>query len=315
MPASRDLWIKPPSDCETWMAKPRRSARQPAGARMVSRGAPVRLLKLSGFAAVDIPSSSFSFAQRSRLDARRDGGDDYKIILPLAGAITLTQDERTTRLAAGDIGLVDVTRPIEIAFEDQPGRMIGLHLPRKSLRSHLGFEPQGGLCWRADARPARLLRRFVMDHADTGDDAPETADPYMQCAVYNLVGALLGSADLPRHVSHGDKLFMRVGRVIKQSFADPDVGSVQVAAEAGVSVRYLQKLFASRGTTYGQFVRACRLEHAAQLLAVGTSTTALPLVEVAFASGYRDYAHFARHFRARFETTPGAFRGGPVRAP
>jgi AraC-like DNA-binding protein len=296
------------------MAKPRRVARQLAGSRMVSPGAPLRFRKLSGFAAVEIPSASFSCARRCRMDARRDGVDDYKVIMPLAGAITLTQDERTTRLAAGDIGLVDVTRLIEIAFEDQPGRVIGLHLPRKSLISHLGFEPQGGLSWRADALPARLLQRFVMDHVDTDDDAPESTDPYMQCAVYNLVGALLGGSDLPRHLSHGDKLFMRIGRVIKHSFADPDVGPVQVAAEAGISVRYLQQLFATRGTTYGRFVRACRLEHAAQLLAIGTSATGLPLVEVAFASGYRDYAHFARHFRARFGTTPGAFRGGLVRA-
>ena len=82
------------------------------------------------------------------------------------------------------------------------------------------------------------------------------------------------------------------------------------AAEAGFSVRYLQKVFAARATTFGHFIRSLRLDHAAQLLRQQTSIKAsLPLTEVAYACGYRDYAHFARNFRARLGCAPGASRG------
>ena len=93
-------------------------------------------------------------------------------------------------------------------------------------------------------------------------------------------------------------------------FSDPDVSPAEVAAEAGISVRYLQKLFAARAITFGHFIRSLRLDHAAQLLRQQTSIKAtLPLTEVAYACGYRDYAHFARNFRARFGCAPGASRG------
>jgi AraC-like DNA-binding protein len=75
------------------------------------------------------------------------------------------------------------------------------------------------------------------------------------------------------------------------------------------AVSYLQKLFAAPATTFGHFIRSLRLDHASQLLRQQTSIKAsLPLAEVAYACGYRDYAHFARNFRARFGCAPGPSR-------
>ncbi len=105
-------------------------------------------------------------SQRSPLDARRDGMDDCKLLFQISGRSTLTQDERTTELAAGDLGFIDITRPVSLAFHQGPGRLIGLHLPRRPLKSHLGFEPQGGWCWRRDALPVRLLQRLILEAID-----------------------------------------------------------------------------------------------------------------------------------------------------
>src|SRR5258707_15263908 len=71
----------------------------------------------------------------------------------------------------------------------------------------------------------------------------------MQLAVYDLVGALFAPSD-PWPVSrHADKLFARIRGLVKDGFADPDFGPREVAAVAGISLRYLQKLFTPRGTT------------------------------------------------------------------
>jgi AraC-like DNA-binding protein len=71
----------------------------------------------------------------------------------------------------------------------------------------------------------------------------------MQLAVYDLVGALFAPSD-PWPVSrHADKLFARIRGLVKDGFADPDFGPREVAAVAGISLRYLQKLFTARGTT------------------------------------------------------------------
>jgi AraC family transcriptional regulator, positive regulator of tynA and feaB len=275
----------------------------------------VRPVRPCGLAAVDIATANIFSSRRTALDARRDGMNDFKLLFQIAGHSTLTQDERTTELAAGDLGFIDVTRPVNRVSHQGPGRLIGLHMPRQSLKAHLGFEPQGGLCWRGDALPGRLLQRLILETIDESDIVAGSAEfeSFMQGAVYNLVGALFGASDLPRHFSHGDRLFVRICIIIKRYFPDPDIGPAEVAAEAGISVRYLQRLFAARGTTCSHYIRSLRLDHAAQLLNRGASTSMnIPLVEVAHSCGYRDYSNFSRHFRARLGRAPGAFRKCPL---
>src|ERR1700720_1115152 len=137
----------------------------------------------------------------------------------------------------------------------------------------------------------------------------------MQLAVFDLLGALLAPSD-PSHASgHADRLFARIRGVVKDGFADPDFSPREVAAEAGISFRYLQKLFTARGLTCSDFIYSLRLDHAARLLHRRASLARnQPLSEIAYACGFRDYTHFARRFRHRFGYSPGARSAGHGRA-
>jgi AraC family transcriptional regulator len=78
-----------------------------------------------------------------------------------------------------------------------------------------------------------------------------------------------------------------------------------IAAALGVHPIHLTRAFRLHfRMTPGDYLRRCRLEKAAALLA-GTST---PLVEVALASGFCDQSHLTRAFRRSYRTTPGAYR-------
>jgi AraC-like DNA-binding protein len=133
-----------------------------------------------------------------------------------------------------------------------------------------------------------------------------SADSYMELAVYDLVGALFAPSD-PRPITRPPgKLFAPICGVIKDGFFDPDFGPVEVAAEAGISLRYLQKLFMERGSTCSEFIYSLRLDHAARLLRRRALLGTQPLCEIAYACGFRDYAHVARKFRHRFGYPPGA---------
>jgi len=132
----------------------------------------------------------------------------------------------------------------------------------------------------------------------------------MQLAVYDLVGALFAPTEPSSASRHADKLFARIRGIIKDGCADPDFGPHDAAAEAGISLRYLQKLFTERGTTCGEFIYSHRLDHAAHLLhRRALMGTGQPLSEIAYACGFRDYAHFARRFRKRFGYSPGDHAG------
>lgn len=79
----------------------------------------------------------------------------------------------------------------------------------------------------------------------------------------------------------------------------------EVAAAAQTSVPHLHFLFRTHlKTTPHQFVMKKRLQEARHMLA----TTGLLVKEVAFRCGFPDTVNFCRAFRARFGTTPAAYR-------
>ena len=139
-----------------------------------------------------------------------------------------------------------------------------------------------------------------------------SADRYMPLVVYDLLGALFAPpASLGSR--HNDKLFMRACHIIKNRFADPDISPREVAAEAGISLRYLQKLFTVRGSTCRHHIYSARLDHAARLIERRALTkTGQPLSDIAYACGFRDYTHFARKFRQRFGHPPGTHSESPL---
>jgi len=245
-------------------------------------------------------------------DVRCDSADHYLMLFQVAGQTAMTQIDQAAQLAVGDVALVDAARPMTYFSRFSSPQWLTLRLPRKWVRSHFGFEPQGGVARQA-TRASRLLFDLIGD-ADT-EPASSSADVYMRFAIYDLVGALFVPSD-PRSPARGsDKLFQRIRGVIKEGYSDPDFGPLEVAAEAGVSLRYVQKLLTERGTTCSEFIYASRLDHAAHLLQRrALLDTGQPLTEIAYDCGFRDYAHFARRFRRRFGYSPGDHAGGSVRA-
>jgi AraC family transcriptional regulator, positive regulator of tynA and feaB len=251
-------------------------------------------------------------SERTYQDVRSAGADYYYAVFQVAGQSVFTQNDEVSQLAVGDIALLDAARPAA-CFTDH-SQWLRLQLPRRSLVSHLGCEPQGGSYARGGTPATHLLFDLVRDAAKGDGSASCTADSYMQLAVYDLLGALLAPSD-PSHASgHADRLFARIRGVVKDGFADPDFSPREVAAEAGISLRYLQKLFTARGSTCSDFIYSLRLDHAARLLhrraSLGTNQ---PLSEIAFASGFRDYTHFARKFRHRFGYSPSRRGEGHAR--
>ena len=79
---------------------------------------------------------------------------------------------------------------------------------------------------------SRLLFGLIRDQADERDLSAPSAEPYMQFAIYDLIGALFAMSDGPSISIHSDELFKRACGIIKGHFADPDFGPSAVAAEA-----------------------------------------------------------------------------------
>src|ERR1700704_551080 len=125
----------------------------------------LRRLSVSGLTAVDICCNAHRF-ERTHRDVRLEDRDHYKAVFQVAGQSTIYQNDQAVHLAVGDVVLLDAARPLTCVCEHGSARWLSLHLPRRSLVSHLGFEPQGGSCGQG-ARATRLL--FDLDRdADAG---------------------------------------------------------------------------------------------------------------------------------------------------
>jgi transcriptional regulator GlxA family with amidase domain len=95
--------------------------------------------------------------------------------------------------------------------------------------------------------------------------------------------------------------------VLDHVMANPggDLRTAVLAANAGVSVRHLTRLFREQlGEPPGQLVRRVRLELAARMLA----STALPLPQIARACGFSSTETLRQAFVANYHITPSLFR-------
>lgn len=297
-----------PMDYEAWRAllRPLYGQDNLAGVDPNTFSGWLRRLSVSGLTAVDICCDAHRF-ERTHRDVRLDNRDHYKAVFQVAGRSTIYQNDRCMQLAVGDVALIDVARPVTCVSEDESVRRISLNLPRRSLVSHLGFEPQGGACRHSGTPAGRLLYEVVLDALKGGGSACPPVDSFMQLAVYDLLGALFAPPVPPLCSRYANKLFTRIRGLIKDRFADPDFGPAEAAAEAGISLRYLQKLFTQCGSTCTEFIYSLRLNHAARLLdRRKLLSTGEPISAIAYDCGFRDYTHFARKFRRRFGHSPGA---------
>jgi AraC family transcriptional regulator, positive regulator of tynA and feaB len=260
---------------------------------------------ITTIAGCDIPT-----IERTQRGSRRDDLGYYGVIFQLIGRAAVVQNEEHVVLRTGDLILVDSTRPMGIFCGHGIVEQFCLRLPRQQLVFHLGFEPRGGLS--PSATPAgRLLFQLALEAVKNTGPMYLPGQAQMQFAVYDLLGAIFAPPDPQLVSSHTRQLFARIRDIIKNRFTDPDLSPAGVAAEAGISLRYMQKLFTVQGTTCNHLIHALRLDHAARLIRRRALVDRdQPLSQIAQASGFRDYAYFGRKFHERFGHPPSGHPGG-----
>jgi AraC-like DNA-binding protein len=94
---------------------------------------------------------------------------------------------------------------------------------------------------------------------------------------------------------------------IAKNLGQPDLSVTTIAADQGVSPRYVQLLFVGEGTTFSEFLLWERLVRAHQMLS-GQLYAGWSITDIAFEAGFGDLSHFSRAFRRRFGASPSEVR-------
>jgi AraC family transcriptional regulator len=154
------------------------------------------------------------------------------------------------------------------------------------------FEQQGGML-------ELLAQRLLAECRNADDVAP--------LAIEGLVLEMIAAAARTLRSSGDSKktpAIRRVRELLEARFAEP-LRLDDLAAAVGRHPVYVSASFRrAYGETISDFVRKLRVEHARRELARG----ALPIVEIALASGFANQSHFTRAFRKAHGVTPAAYR-------
>jgi AraC family transcriptional regulator, positive regulator of tynA and feaB len=227
------------------------------------------------------------------------------VITQLAGIRRYVQNGTSVLLHPGDTTLIDSGRPWSSSCGTDCARLY-LRVPRWMMENRLRLREipiTQRVCGnRGLGAMLSRLSQSLYEHAEhlQEEDGAAALDTYFQ-----ILSACLGRAE--NSEQHAPQLQSRIQKFIDGHLSDPELGPVEVAAAADISVRHLHRLFSNLGCTLGDCIRARRLEQCRDDLA-NPRLRHRSITEIAFAWGFSDSAHFSRSFRGQFGISPRAFR-------
>jgi AraC-like DNA-binding protein len=243
-------------------------------------------------------------------DLLQDGRQNY--------VWTIQDDEREisvagkapVRIAAGDLVLVSEGichecwhgRPSSFDFVSLDRRLLADRAPRIELEASYVIP--------AAAEGMSLLRNYVELLRRNPPSSLKLAEAAAR-HVYDLTALVLGGTvrggTERNETSIAAARYKLVRKDVLERLCDRDLHIEAVARRQGVTVRYVQRLFENAGTTFSDFLRGQRLEHAVRLLKE-RDLAASTITAIAYDVGFSDVSSFNRAFRKRFDATPSEVR-------
>ncbi len=262
------------------------------------------LRSLPGFAA----AAGRLSPMRCRHPAELIDNDDLVLLVVQSGVSELGQYGRVATIKDGDAVLIANGAPASLVRPSHC-RVIHFRFSRHLLQPHV--TNLDDLVARPIAANNPVLRLLV-GHADVLNELGNLATAELRHTVvghmHDLAALLLGGKGEPEQI-HG----LRAARLkavkddVLRRIEQGDLSVSEVARSQQISERYLRKLFAAEGTTFTDFVRDARLEHAHRLLS-DPSQLQRPINAIAYESGFGDLSYFNRAFRQTYNMTPSEAR-------
>ncbi|WP_421847139.1 helix-turn-helix domain-containing protein [Novosphingobium sp.] len=233
---------------------------------------------------------------------------DERLILHLQcrGSSIHRQSGTETALGAGDFVIAS---PHEAyAIDLAAHELLVVEFPRAPLAERFPGLDDALRQRMSGATPgARVFHDFLLSlwrQSQQGLSDPDWQDGVSQ-VFYDLIALAMRGATRPDQAAPDGALRRQVLGVIEAQLADPGLRTLGIAATCNISVRTIQNLFASMGTTPSAYILERRLARAAERLSAAPEAS---ITEVAFELGFNDSAYFARAFRQRFGVSPREWR-------
>ena len=255
-------------------------------------------------------SSHSSTGLKVSLPPSMVSNDDLVLTSTSLGNWRSFQLGRETELGSNEAVL---TSNADTGWQVQPGRRhgIAIRIPRARAMTRIPhFGAVLGHRIPADNNALMLLRGYL----STLRSGPPLSTPQLRMLVrdhiVDLIALVVGTSGDAHHAVMAGGGRAAVLQAMKSYIESNLDGSLSVERIAGVhrlSIRQVQRLFESDGTTLTEFVRDHRLLRAHRML-TSVSSAHRQISEIAFEVGFNDLSYFNRLFRRRFDASPGEVR-------
>jgi AraC-like DNA-binding protein len=261
--------------------------------------------------------SSPQHVERTRERAAQADEAFVLLSVQLRGRTIVRQDNSEAVLTPGSIAFYDTTRPYTLTLPSDFDQLV-LHLPRQTLEA----KAAAGLGHMAERLPAsdpfaqavlalapQLLRIVNSAQSALAERTAAAAVELISLALESLAEGPPHSEDavaLP-HGPSADALVWRTRELIGRQLDDTELSPTRLANQVHVSLRRLQEVFKSHGTTPSDCIWDMRLEFARGLLA-SPQHQQDSVSTIAYRAGFSELAHFSRRFRQRYGVSPRDYR-------
>lgn len=238
---------------------------------------------------------------------RSDRLSSQKVVLHVvhAGECTLEQRGKIARLRTGDLVVCaaeenyrfDVAGKHQMLVVEMDRCMIAPQVPQ--------LDDMIATCISGAMAPTRLLHNFLLSLWREGS---VNLDESMSETYSGILAHLFATSLQARPTTNAQlchPLFDRMKGIVEARLGDPQLSTVSLASELGVSVRRLQIAAAEAGTTPIGYITKRRMESAADRLLMEPATA---ITDICFSTGYSDCAYFSRRFHAHFGMSPTEYR-------
>ena len=237
--------------------------------------------------------------------AEGDASDDLLLLTPLAGGVTVRQDDFESRVTRGMVSVHVADRPYELDF-DAPATVLVLHAPRSLAPAPL-LTPAHANAARARRSPlASVFRAFLEEALEVSAQLSAADAQSLSPTASSLALSLLSAGTEDNRLSDPTAIALRAQAFARAHLGDEDLTPAKIAAHLHVSLRYLQLAFTHLDTSPARFIRTERINRADTLLR-DPRFQGMSVGQIAAMVGY-DAGTFIRAYRRQLGRTPGALR-------
>ncbi|WP_039011429.1 transcriptional regulator FeaR [Pseudomonas brassicacearum] len=240
---------------------------------------------------------------RTPQDVSASETSKYFAVFQLNGSAGMAQGDSRALLSAGDITLIDGSRPCDFTYGENSSQL-SLILPSQLVTQTLRFnQVKCGHRIEATSSVARLSHRLILDITEQECLTWQESEAMLEAIVSLLRPAISQTEDC---ADMHERIFRKTLVCIDANIRSEELCPEWLAHEVGISTRGLYRMFAKKGLVVARYIKNRRLDLCAESLR--QSLTDQKLSAFGYSWGFPDSSYFSTAFKARFGVSPGEYR-------